>query len=103
MGNALKFTPERGTVTVEVAPEASAVRFLVHDTGPGIPAEALPHLFERFWRVEGTGKEGTGLGLAISRGLVEAQGGTLDVRSEQGKGSTFCFTLPRVSAPAPRG
>ncbi|ATB39796.1 two-component sensor histidine kinase [Cystobacter fuscus] len=103
VGNALKFTPERGTVTVEVVPEASAVRFLVHDTGPGIPAEALPHLFERFWRVEGTGKKGTGLGLSISRGLVKAQGGTMDVRSEQGRGSTFCFTLPRVSAPAPQG
>jgi signal transduction histidine kinase len=101
VGNALKFTPEGGVVTVEVEPGESFVRFLVHDTGPGIPAEALPHLFERFWRVPGTGKAGTGLGLTISQGLVQAQGGHMEVRSEQGRGSTFSFTLPRVAAPVP--
>ncbi|MET0402691.1 MAG: HAMP domain-containing sensor histidine kinase [Cystobacter sp.] len=101
VGNALKFTPPQGKVTVEVEPLDAFVRFLVHDTGPGIPAEALPHLFERFWQVEGTGKKGTGLGLTISQGLVEAQGGRMEVRSEPGRGSTFCFTLPRASASPP--
>jgi signal transduction histidine kinase len=97
VGNALKFTPEGGTVTVEVVPDAHFVRFSVRDTGPGIPAEALPHLFEPFWQVEGTGKKGTGLGLTISRGLVLAHGGSLEVESEEGQGSTFSFTLPRTS------
>ncbi|WNG33025.1 HAMP domain-containing histidine kinase [Archangium violaceum] len=97
VGNALKFTPEGGAVTVEAVIEESFVRFRVRDTGPGIPAEALPHLFEPFWQVEGTGKKGTGLGLSISRGLVEAHGGRLAVESEEGRGSTFCFTLPRAS------
>lgn len=95
VGNALKFTPEGGQVTVEVVPGEDHLRFSVRDTGPGIPAEALPHLFEPFWQVEGTGKTGTGLGLTISRGLVLAHGGTLEVESEQGQGSTFSFTLPR--------
>ncbi|AKI99834.1 signal transduction histidine kinase [Archangium gephyra] len=99
VGNALKFTPEEGTVTVEVVPGEGFMRFSVRDTGPGIPAEALPHLFEPFWQVEGTGKKGTGLGLTISRGLVLAHGGSLEVESEQGQGSTFSFTLRR---PPPR-
>ncbi|HEY0093664.1 MAG TPA: HAMP domain-containing sensor histidine kinase, partial [Archangium sp.] len=103
VGNALKFTPEGGTVTVEVAPREDVMRFSVKDTGPGIPAEALPHLFEPFWQVEGTGKKGTGLGLTISRGLVMAHGGALEVESEQGQGSTFSFTLPRPSSQAERG
>ncbi|WPB76269.1 HAMP domain-containing sensor histidine kinase [Archangium violaceum] len=100
VGNALKFTPEEGRVSVEVVPGEGFVRFCVRDTGPGIPAEALPHLFEPFWQVEGTGKKGTGLGLTISRGLVLAHGGSLEVESEQGQGSTFSFTLPW---PSPRG
>jgi signal transduction histidine kinase len=99
VGNALKFTPEGGRVTVEVVPGEGFMRFSVRDTGPGIPAEALPHLFEPFWQVEGTGKKGTGLGLTISRGLVLAHGGSLEVESEQGQGSTFSFTLRR---PPPR-
>ena len=107
VGNALKFTPEGGTVTVEVVPETGSgegfLRFSVHDTGPGIPAEALPHLFEPFWQVEGTGKKGTGLGLTISRGIVMAHGGSLEVESEQGQGSTFSFTLPRASLEARAG
>ncbi|WP_375770178.1 HAMP domain-containing histidine kinase [Archangium gephyra] len=102
VGNALKFTPEGGTVTVQVVPGEGFIRFCVKDTGPGIPAEALPHLFEPFWQVEGTGKKGTGLGLTISRGLVMAHGGSLEVESEQGQGSTFSFTLPRPSSQAER-
>ncbi|HYO67098.1 MAG TPA: ATP-binding protein [Archangium sp.] len=60
-------------------------------------AKALPQLFEPFWQVQGTGKKGTGLGLTLSRGLVLAHGGSLEVESEQGQGSTFSFTRPRSS------
>ena len=97
VGNALKFTPEGGTVTVAAEPEGDFVRFSIQDTGPGIPAEALPHLFEPFWQAKDTARMGTGLGLTISRGLVEAHGGWLEVESQQGLGSTFSFTLPRPS------
>jgi signal transduction histidine kinase len=97
VGNALKFTPEGGRVTVEVEPGEELVRFSVRDTGPGIPTEALPHLFQPFWQAEGTGKKGTGLGLFISYGLVAAHGGSVEVESAPGQGSTFSFTLPRTS------
>ncbi|MFY0563404.1 sensor histidine kinase [Archangium lansingense] len=102
VGNALKFTPEGGSVTVEGAAGEGFMRISVRDTGPGIPAEALPHLFEPFWQVEGTGKKGTGLGLTISRGIVMAHGGSLEVESEQGQGSTFSFTLPRLAPKSER-
>ncbi|HEX8437088.1 HAMP domain-containing sensor histidine kinase [Archangium sp.] len=102
VGNALKFTPEDGSVTVTVEPQGDFVRFSVRDTGPGIPPEALPHLFEPFWQAKGTARQGTGLGLTISRGLVEAHGGWLEVETEPGQGSTFSFTLPRASLTAER-
>jgi signal transduction histidine kinase len=97
VGNALKFTPEGGTVTVEARAEGDFMRFSVRDTGPGIPAEALPHLFEPFWQAKDTARMGTGLGLTISRGLVEAHGGWLEAHSEEGQGSLFSFTLPRAA------
>ena len=97
VGNALKFTPEGGTVTVVVEPEGDFVRFSIQDTGPGIPPEALPHLFEPFWQAKDTARMGTGLGLTISRGIVETHGGWLEVESAPGLGSTFSFTLPRPS------
>ena len=78
------------------------MRLSVRDTGPGISAEALPHLFEPFRQAEGMGKKGTGIGLPISRGIVEAHGGCLEVESEEGWGSTFSFTLPRTSLLAER-
>jgi signal transduction histidine kinase len=102
VGNALKFTPEDGRVTVAVEPQGDFVRFSVRDTGPGISAEALPHLFEPFWQAKGAARQGTGLGLSISRALVEAHGGWLEVESEQGRGSTFSFTLPRAPLTAER-
>jgi signal transduction histidine kinase len=68
----------------------------VADTGPGIPVDALPSIFERFYRVPGAERRavGTGLGLAITQQIIEAHGGEITVNSEEGKGTTFTFTLP---------
>ncbi len=96
--NALKFTPAGGSVTIWGRPESSFVRLGVTDTGVGIPKEALPKLFSKFQQVKETKKQakskGTGLGLTIVKHLVEAHGGTIEVQSESGKGTTFSFTLP---------
>jgi signal transduction histidine kinase len=100
IGNALKFTPEGGTVLVDVRAVADHVTFIVSDTGPGITEEHLPHIFDRFYQVRASGRAGAGLGLAISRALVEAHGSTLDVDSRPGEGTTFSFDLKRVR-PAP--
>jgi signal transduction histidine kinase len=94
LGNALKFTPEGGSVVVRAESSGELVTFSVTDTGPGIPADELPHLFGRFRRVRGEEKPGTGLGLFISNGIVRGHGGTLWVTSTVGQGSTFSFTLP---------
>ena len=94
VGNALKFTPPGGVVTVGAAPEAGAVRFWVRDTGPGIPPEDVDRLWDPFWQAEGPARSGgAGLGLAITRGLVEAHGGRVWVESQPGAGTTFGFTL----------
>jgi signal transduction histidine kinase len=73
----------------------------VNDTGPGIPAESLPHLFERFYRVPGTQTkaEGTGLGLNMAKTIVEKHCGQVWVESQLGQGSTFAFTVPLVQTP----
>ena len=98
IGNALKFTPTRGKVTIAVAKNSAAwMQISVTDTGPGIPAEEVNKVFGRFYQIgqAGTPKtQGTGLGLAISKALVEMHGGKIWVESEAGKGSTFSFTLP---------
>jgi signal transduction histidine kinase len=94
LGNAIKFTPEGGSVTVRVTPEQDAATFSVVDTGPGILESHLPHLFDRFWRAPRTARLGTGLGLFIAKGIVEAHGGRIWVETKLGAGSTFCFTLP---------
>jgi signal transduction histidine kinase len=95
VGNALKFTPPGGEVSVEVAREGDEARFCVRDTGPGIKTEDLPHIFDRFWQAEGRKRKGgVGLGLAISKGIVTAHGGRIWAASEPGNGAMFCFTLP---------
>ncbi len=94
IGNAIKFTPEGGQVGVTAELGGDEVRFAVTDSGPGIAAEDLPHVFDRFWRGRRTERIGSGLGLAIARGIVEAHGGRIRAESEAGKGSTFFFTLP---------
>ncbi len=100
LSNAIKFTPGGGSITVCAERQGDFVRFAVSDTGPGIPEDELPHLFDRFWQAQRTAGLGTGLGLFISRGLVETQGGRLCVESTIGRGTTFYFTLPVASAMA---
>jgi PAS domain S-box-containing protein len=94
LGNALKFTPPGGRVTLGARAEGPVVRFWVSDTGPGISPEALEHLFDRFWQVRHGDRRGAGLGLSIAKGLIEAHGGRIWVESEPGRGSTFSFVVP---------
>lgn len=101
IGNAVRFTPERGAIVLGAEPDAEGVRFVVSDNGPGIPAAHIPHVFDRFWQAHENRRGGAGLGLAIAKGLVEAHGGRIWVQSEAGHGATFLFTLPRVPALAP--
>jgi signal transduction histidine kinase len=100
IGNALRHTPEGGTVRVECTAAGvrqSAVIARVSDTGAGISREDLPHVFERFWRGDKSRSRaggGAGLGLAIAKQLIAAHGGAIGVESEAGRGATFWFTLP---------
>jgi PAS domain S-box-containing protein len=96
LGNAIKFTPPDGTVRIAARLEGPMVRFDIADSGDGIPAEDLPHVFERFYRTDrarGRDTGGTGLGLAIVKGAVEAMGGQITVESRVGSGSRFTITL----------
>jgi signal transduction histidine kinase len=99
LGNAIKFTPKGGEITIRAESAGSEIRFGVCDTGPGIPPEHLPHVFDRYWQAKSTAKLGTGLGLSIAKGIVEAHGGRIWVESEPGKGASFIFTLPCAPAP----
>jgi signal transduction histidine kinase len=92
LGNALKFTPPGGRVSLRVDEEESGVRFTVADTGSGIPPQHLGHVFERYWSAN---SGGTGLGLYIAQSVVRAHGGEITVRSQPGTGAAFSFTLPR--------
>ena len=98
LGNAVKFSPPRGHIRVgaQVGASGTDVVFWVADEGAGIPPGLKDRVFERYFKVEGTGRGGTGLGLYIARSIVEAHGGRIWVESEPGRGSTFHFTLPRV-------
>jgi len=103
VSNAIRHTPQDGTVTLRAAPEGDVTRVEVSDTGEGIASEDLPRVFEPSFRGEQSRTRpdeddtpGAGLGLAIARGLVEAHGGTMNVQSEPGQGSLFRFTLRRV-------
>jgi signal transduction histidine kinase len=97
VGNAIKFTPAKGSVRLEAAPDGDKVVLKVSDTGPGIPADDVPHLFENFWQARTNDHRGVGLGLAIAKGVVEAHGGSIWCESTVGKGSTFFFTLPAAN------
>ena len=96
VGNAVKFTPETGTIWVRANAENSEVQIEVSDTGPGIPPKDRERIFLEFQQVgRDAGKpQGTGLGLALAKKFVEMHGGKIWVESEVGKGSKFTFTLP---------
>jgi len=96
LSNAVKYSDPGDTVTVSARGHGEFARVKVADTGPGIPIDALPSIFERFYRVPGAERRavGTGLGLAITQQIIEAHGGKIVVDSEEGKGTTFTFTLP---------
>jgi signal transduction histidine kinase/DNA-binding response OmpR family regulator/ligand-binding sensor domain-containing protein len=99
LSNAFKFTPDRGGILVSVeAPDGVGfARVRVSDSGPGIPAEHLPHIFDRFYQVDETNtraQPGTGIGLSLARELAELHGGTIDVESCTGGGATFTLSLP---------
>jgi len=100
VNNAIKYSPERTTVTVSTALEAEAVRVCVEDRGFGIPAEAKERVWDKFYRVVREGQEkdeeSTGLGLSFVREVVEQHGGHVQLDSEEGRGSRFSFTLPRL-------
>jgi signal transduction histidine kinase len=98
--NALKYSPATAAVRVAADPDGPAhVRFTVEDRGPGIPAAALPHVFEPYYRAPDAAgaAPGVGLGLAVVKALVEAHGGGIDVASEAGRGTRISFTLPRTA------
>lgn len=94
--NAMKFTPDHGSITVAATLGNGAVIFSVADTGAGIPAHLQPRVFDRYWQHGGGSgnKRGSGLGLAIAKGIVEAHGGRIWFESTAGEGSTFSFTIP---------
>jgi signal transduction histidine kinase len=96
VGNAINYT-QKGKVTISLRQENKEVIFSVNDTGPGIPRDALNHLFTKFFRIKGdleAGSKGTGLGLYISKNIIDAHKGRIWVESEVGVGSTFSFALP---------
>jgi len=94
IGNAVKFTPPGGRISVGVVNREEDVLFSVKDNGPGIPTEALPHLFEVFWQGGRRELGGFGMGLPIARSIIAAHGGHIWVESKPGSGCTVFFTLP---------
>lgn len=95
--NALRYTNDGGTIEVEVVQDSHAINISVSDTGIGIPSESLPHIFDRFYRVDKSRSRasgGTGLGLPIARAIAEKHNGTIDVMSTPGLGTKFTITLP---------
>ena len=99
LNNALRATPPGGAVRVTLQPQERSLSVAIADTGHGIPAEYLAHIFDRFVQVPGGPSGGAGLGLSIAKRIVDAHGGRLTVHSEPGRGTTFTFTVPR----APQG
>ena len=100
LDNAIIYTPSRGTVSVSLRREGQTAVVVVKDTGVGIPAEDIPFIFERFYRVDKSrsrAEGGTGLGLAICRHIAEAHGGKIQVESQVGVGSSFSVWLPLQS------
>jgi signal transduction histidine kinase len=99
LDNALRYSPEGSSITLTVFPVGGRWACSIRDQGPGIPPRHLPFIFERFYRVDASRNRstgGTGLGLAIARSLMLAQGGTINVESDEGRGTVFTFQLPSV-------
>jgi two-component system, chemotaxis family, sensor kinase Cph1 len=96
IGNALKFSPERGVIRLSVRELEGEVLFTVKDDGPGIDAGQLPNLFNRYWQAARSSRQGSGLGLYIAKGIVEAHGGRIWAESTLGLGAAFLFVLPRA-------
>jgi signal transduction histidine kinase len=95
--NAIQYTPQGGDVYLSLAKISDQARIIIRDTGPGIPAEDLPHIFDRFYRAEKSRTRSTssgfGLGLSIAQWIVEHHGGQIKVESKEGKGTTFVIWL----------
>jgi signal transduction histidine kinase len=94
LANAIRFSPDKSTITVFAEERSGEVQFSVRDHGAGIAADVLPNIFDRFWQSESNGRVGLGLGLYIVKGIVEAHGGQIGVHSQLGEGSTFSFSIP---------
>ena len=98
VGNAIQYTPQGGDVRMGLARVGDQARIIVRDTGPGIPSEDLPYIFDRFYRAEKSrtrsASPGFGLGLSIAKWIVENHGGTINVESKEGQGTTFAIWLP---------
>ncbi len=104
LSNAIRFTPEKGTITLRAAPTDAALHMEVSDTGIGMPPEDVSMLFTEFFRADNPinrERKGTGLGLVLVKRIIEAHGGRIGVRSEVGRGTTFSFMLPWKPAPQP--
>ncbi|NCB31750.1 MAG: HAMP domain-containing histidine kinase [Clostridia bacterium] len=96
LDNAMRFTPEHGTITIRVQGHGEHMLINVEDTGVGIPEEDLPHIFERFYKVDKSrGSSGTGLGLSIAKFIIDKLGERITVHSQVGKGTCFTFTVKK--------
>lgn len=95
ISNSLKFTDEKGSISISLTEEEGKSVFCVQDTGRGIAPEYLPHIFDRYWQGHMERRDGVGLGLSIVKGIVDAHGGDITVESDPGKGTLICFKLPK--------
>jgi len=95
LSNAIRYSYENSEIDISITKEGNKIKFSVQDFGKGIEEQYQNKIFDRYFKIPGSGKEGTGLGLSISKHFIEAQGGSISVKSELGSGSTFSFDLPK--------
>jgi len=103
VSNALRYTPANGEIRVSVCREEETVVFEVSDTGPGVPEEQRPHIFEKYYEGGRARFMGAGLGLAVARGVVDAHGGRIALEDADGRGATFRVYLPLSEPTGARG